>query len=189
VTCEVANAIIAHQQEEERALMASRTSSVQRMDEKLGVPLNLFELLKGDTSEYPVKVLYFLELEHRLMGFFPAIVEKEDRVVITTDAKLLLRVWRMMEPRFSGIRAIDGYVSSTHGVAYQIDGTLASDREASAPQKILTQAEFEELTREGGSPFGWARGLFGGTHPSREQFLHNIEVVAREHDVEISAGQ
>lgn len=184
VATSVADAIYRRENEEYEATKASRKSKVQRMHESLGVPLNLFELLKSDASAWPIKDFYLLELKHGLMGFFPAIVKSEKRPIITTDRALLLRIWPMLSPRKSQVTKNLGYVNETLGLLYPILGNDEFYQEESKPQKLLTVEEFERVTRDGANPFGWAPGLIGDDM-SHEDFRETIEATAREYSVEI----
>ena len=165
-------------EKEEEEKVASRTSRIQRIDPELGIPLNLFELKKGDTSEYPIKEFFYLELTHGLMGCFPVILYDTDRIVITIDRQLLERVWKMLHPRRSEMVVGHGYVSEKHSVVYPITGTTQYEMERSIPDRFLNEAEFHELTKGGVNPFNWAPGLLG-SDMSEEEFLASIKQAAK----------
>ncbi len=80
---------------EEEARKASRTSPVRRMNEELNLPLNLFELLKGDwkSEGYELAKVYYIELDHGLMACYPAVFASDSkRMVYTDDLNLLKQV-------------------------------------------------------------------------------------------------
>lgn len=175
VTRVVAEEALRKAKEEREALLASRTSPVQWMNEVLGVPMNLFELLKGDTSAWPIKEFYHLELNHGLMGFFPAIVLAEKkRLVLTIDRSLLGHVWRRLEPRDSKMGKGLGYVNESLGFLYPNLGQSDHEKEDSKPLKILSEAEYIKLTHNGAEGFGWAPGLIG-PNMHRARFEEVIE--------------
>lgn len=184
VTKEVADEQLRKESEERAVRVASRTSPIQRMNEKLGVPATLFELLKGNwQKEYELKMLYFLELSHGLLGFFPAVFSSDgNRIVVTTDLRLLERVWGMLEPRHAKLRKVLAYVNERLNIAY-LETELPSDRENREPCKLLTAAEFDGLVKTEEWPFRWAFGLIGGTaRPDKEHFLRSLVGQAFEFD-------
>lgn len=173
VTKKVAEEMYKQEAAEREATEASRTSPVQRLDEN-GCPLNLFELLKGDESSYVTKPGYFAQLEHGLMGFFPAIfADDPKRIVVTLDRELLCDVVKTLTPRRFRISENLFYVIEDQGVAYaNID-----DKERSVPDRFLTREEFTDLTAKNEKPFEWAPGLIGNDM-SPEEFADSLRAVA-----------
>lgn len=173
ITNAKAEELYEEEKREEETKIASRSSPEQRLD-KQGRPKNLLELLKGPETAYEIKQGYWLQLEHGLMGFFPAIfADDRKRLVITLDKELIVKVWRMLSPRRSKIGENLFYVVKDLGVAYaNID-----DKEMSEPDRYLTQEEFDQLTAdESARPFAWAPGLLGADM-SEEDFIRSIEHV------------
>ena len=183
VTKQVAEENRRKEKEEREALIASRTSPVRRMNEE-GVPANLFELLKGDWREdgYELRKVYFLELEHGLMGFFPAILSSDDkRIVFTDNLRLLEKVWQTLEPRKAKLREKTAYISESAGILF-IDTESPKEREESVPRKLLTETEFHNLVSSEEEPFRWARGLSGGRISRQEDFLQHLATQASDLD-------
>ncbi len=179
VTREVAKKAIDTWEAEEAAKIASRTNPTQRTDEH-GIPLNLHELLKGDLTGYVLKPIYSLELDHGLMGYFPAIFSGTKRVVVTTDLYLLERVWHLLPVRDAKLQRQIAYVNEDIGISF-VDTSEQWEKERSRPERLLKQEEFDGL-RAMEEPFAWASGLIGGGSVSRERFLKKLESLAKEHD-------
>lgn len=176
ITKEVADERRRQEKKEEEVRITSRTSPIQRIDEKLGVPKTLFELLKGNwqAEGYEIKKVYFLELEHGLMGFFPAIFSSDyDRIIFTSDLCLLERVWQIIEPRRVHVREEIAYVNTEIGIMY-LDTSYPEDRENQEPQKLLIVSEFEDIVKKEQEPFRWAPGLIGKVSFEKECFLQDI---------------
>lgn len=172
ITKEAAEAIRNDQRTAGEATVASRKNPVQRMDDKLGVPLNLFEFMKRPVPGFEQKMLYWLELDHGLMGAFPAVIHEERRVIFMTDITLVRRVWKTMRWRRSKIRENMAYVNAEGTVAYLV----RKDAEESLPQPVLTEEEFNELLGRNPQPFQWAPGLYGaGSFSTKEQFDRFID--------------
>lgn len=186
VTKAVAEAEWKKEDEERKATEASRTSSVQRMDEELGVPLNRFELLKRMPAGFEIKEYYYLQLDHSLWGFFPAIFVDSKRVVITTDVELAKEVWGTMTPRKSKLSHNLGHVNEELGVVYPILSDDQYSKEDSKPCQLLGRAEFEELLVANHHPFRWAPGLLGDDM-NADEFRELISTVAKQHDVQVPA--
>mgnify|MGYP000477648940 CR=1 FL=1 len=179
VTDRMANEICQARLDEEEATKASRSSLVQRFDKLIGCPVNLFELLKGDSSEYEIKQGFYLELKHDLMGFFPAIFADElKRIVVTLDKGLILKVLETLSPRRYSLRESLFYVVEKFDVAYPHLGESGYNRESSVPQRYLTEEEFNLLTAEEGKPFRWAPGLIGNDM-SAEDLLETFKSIQK----------
>jgi len=156
------------------------------MNEELGVPKTLFELLKSDwrSAGWELKKSYLLELKHGLMGFFPAIFSADDRrIIVTSDLHLLERVWQLLDPREATLREDVAYVNEAKGIAYY-ETSQPEEREDRKPIQMLTVTEFERLVagEEEEKPFRWAFGLMGGNRPSQEWFFKSLTEQASKFD-------
>ena len=138
------------------------------------VPANLTELMEQSQADYKLQKAYFLELEHGLMGFFPAIFRGTERIVITTDHALLQEIWRNLPPRQSKMRSNNFLVNDDLRVGFPIleDG----QENYSKPQRLLMREEFESL---GPTAFEWAPGLIGNDM-NHEEFLRTLDVAIRQ---------
>lgn len=157
------------------AVEQSRNCPDQRMDSD-GNPTNLFELLKrnpGD-QDYHLEKVYGLQLETRLMGYFPAVIHSERRVVICRDKGLLVEIWRTLEPRPSRMDTLTSWVNTKKSIAY-VDLDDISEQERSVPMKILTRTEYGTILTSGQRSISWAPGLFGGKHYTPEEFMKFID--------------
>lgn len=175
VTKKVAEEKRQAEQMEKEAQIASRKSSVQRMNMTLGVPCNLFELLKGDWQKdgYQLMKVYCLHLKHGMIGFFPAIFcSDKQRMVFTMGLPILQKVWVTLEPREAVIATLTAYVNLGLGIGY-IDPPDVMDREEKKPFKILTEVEFNDLTGKEEAPFAWAFGLIG-LGKNKEDYLRDF---------------
>jgi hypothetical protein len=169
ITNEEALKIRQRKEEEQKAAITSRTSPVQRKDGN-GIPLNLFELLKNPV-DYTLQKLYYLELVHGLMGFFPADIPSQKRMVVTEDKSLLKKVWLRLEHRDSKMSSLIGYVGN--GYAFLGTDGEKEETERMKPVQLLTTVEFTSLcsveTIDKPS-FGWAFGLIGGKELSEQRW-------------------
>lgn len=182
VTKDVALKMRQEKQTKEEQMIASRTSPIQLMDEKLGVPATLFELFKGDWQKegYQFIKLYFIELSSGGMGCYPAVFSSEKkRIVLTNNLHLLVRVWQNLEPRESRIRSVSAYVNLSTNIGY-IDPESPKDREEMKPWRILSADELASLAGEG-EPFRWAFGLISN-NLRRDDFLERLSKQALEID-------
>lgn len=176
ITKKVADENRRAEREEREARVASRTSSVQRMNEELSVPATLFELLKGDWRDegYEFRRVYFLELKHSLMSFFPAIFSSDKkRIIFATDLQLLENVWQMLEPREATLRGELAYVNEELGIAY-FETERPEERENREPGRLLTAIEFSGVVETSEEPFQWAFGLIGGRIFRQDDFAQYL---------------
>ncbi len=184
VTKAVADALWKGITEERKAIEASRTSPIQRMNEELGVPLNRAELLKKIPAGFEIKEYYYLQLDHGLMGFFPAVFVGSKRVVITTDIELAKEAWGTMTPRKSKLSHNLGHVNEQLGIVYPILGDDQYEKEESKPLQLLTRTEFEGLLAVSPHPFQWAPGLLSNDM-NADEFRELISSVAEKYDVQV----
>lgn len=148
--------------QEEDAIEQSRTNSEQRLDGE-GNPANLFELLKKDPKEqgYRLEKVFYLQLTHGLMAFFPAVIDAEKRVIACLDRNLLVEVWKTLEPRASKMDSQICYVNEQKGIAYpNVDEQYEQER--LKPEKIFTRNEYEGIQKKIPGAITWAPGLIGG---------------------------
>lgn len=181
----VANVVL---RRESAAQEASRLSPSSRMNQKLGVPATLFELFKGDwQKDYVLKRAYYAELSHGLMGFFPAVFSLDDRrMVVTTDLRLMERVWQLLEPRDAKLREAVAYINESTAIAYlYADSTL--ERENRKPFKVLTVSEFESLAVAKEQPFKWAFGLIGCRRLEESEHIRSFATQAQSFDPSFGA--
>ena len=146
-----------------------------------GLPKNIKEVVDGNYEGYKLRRGYFLQLKHGLMGFFPAIIPGEDRVVVSLDPELLREVWAILPPRRSEMVSNLFYVNEELGVGFPILETNDFGMESSRPDKMLTREEFSALIAAEPTPFRWARGLVGNDM-TREEFLETIKEAALRRD-------
>jgi hypothetical protein len=135
----------------------------------------LKELIENgaDQKGFILAIGYYVELQHHLMGCFPAIESKTTEMVITTDLKLLKRVCETLTPRRSKFVTQLLYVNPETGTAYSILENL----EEATPFQILTQARFDELMKGKQPAFKWAPGLVGDDM-SLQEFREALETAA-----------
>jgi hypothetical protein len=141
--------------------------------------LTLRELLGKDLVGFSLQTAYSLQLDHGLMGYFPAINRTNKGIVITISRELIEKVWRGMSPRRS---KLDTFIvlyddaSKTAYNLYGIDTHLTAEESLSIKKEepVLTEDEFTSLTKGGAFPFQWAPGLVA-KDMSREEFAETIE--------------
>jgi hypothetical protein len=145
------------------------------------VPENLKKLMEGDQTGYQLHTGYILELQHGLMGFFPAIFKTTKKIVVMLDLELLKKVAATLTPRPFTITSNIFQVNQKLGVAYP----MLTNTEDSKPQVVLTDAELNRLTAEDSHPFEWAPGLIG-SGMTKKEFLQTLEHAAKQHGVALA---
>jgi len=117
---------------------------------------------------------YFLELDHGLMGFFPAIITGMKMMILVFERELIFDIWQILEPRPSKLAEATFYVSEEHGVAFPTHDTRSH---VENPIHFLTRSQFERLFEKYPDTFGWAPGLIGNDM-SEIEFLQTIKAAA-----------
>lgn len=144
-------------------------------------PANLLLLMgKDESNDYKLANVYYLELVHNLMGFFPAvIINSNRRMVLTTSKKLLIKIWEKLEPRDSKIGSQMFYLHKIHPVGYPISNS-PSRQEENVPLLLLNEDEYEKMLKENEKPFKWSPGLLGPSLPEEEfQQIINLASVEK----------
>ncbi len=178
VTKEIFTKQLDGQRQQQEDMERSRTSPDQRLDEN-GNPVNLFELLKQDHKGqgYQLETVYFLELEHNLMAFLPAVIHAEKRIIFCLDRGLIIDVWRTLMPRPSKLKSCVFYFHPEKRIGFEnVDDNAA--RERSLQQRMFTREEYNELLRSDPAAISWAPGLFGLRQMTAEEFSQYIDRVA-----------
>ncbi|MDB5260555.1 MAG: hypothetical protein JWN37_786 [Candidatus Nomurabacteria bacterium] len=145
---------------------------IRNDDLRSKVPATLKELQDGKVAGFVPTVVYFLELEHGLMGTFPALFKGTRNVVLTPDLELITDVWKLMTLRKARVSSMHFFLNHELSIAYPAVNEL--ERSESIPNQILTREEFNAVLAADPKPFEWAPGLVGDDM-SREEFQRTVE--------------
>ncbi len=148
----------------------------------------------AEVEKWPIKMGHCLELEHGLMGNFPAIIKgqmegKYPRPVLMFEKEpLISKVWPLMSKRESKLSSQTYYVSEELGVAFpvrmaefMIEGAWP---EPIPPVRFLTKEELDRIIAENPNPFEWAPGLIG-PDMNADEFIETLRAAAAKHGVNL----
>jgi hypothetical protein len=127
-------------------------------------PKKLKDLLKQDLKGWQIRYAYLLEINHGLMGCFPALIAETGEEVIVLERPFLESVWKRLEARPAKVTSLLVVVHPESGVAFNLD---SYEGEQTGPLRIIPKAEIERLCRLD-NPFRWKPGTIGGSryaHP------------------------
>lgn len=127
-------------------------------------PTKLADLFGCDLAGYQIAYCHFLELDHNLMGFFPAIYENRD-IIVTLNKCDLEGVWKKLPRRPAKITSFLVLVQSGDGISIGFD--IA--KENNKPFRIFSPESIESLCKRGderGNPVSWTPGLIPLSNPS-----------------------
>ncbi len=119
------------------------------------IPKNLGEMIEKDLAGFQLVKGYFLELEHGLMGFFPAIIASSEKIVVCSDILLLKKVWELLPKRPAKLREVLLLADVEQRFGFDVQSQY---REKAEPVHILSTGEFSELSQKPDS-FKWSPGL------------------------------
>lgn len=148
----------------------------------------------AEVQKWPIKMGFYLQLDHGLMGTFPAIFadsagENTREVVVFDKGILLNKVWPLMTPRKSKLSSQTFYVNKKLGIAFPVDqaeNMIEHNRSQIPPIKFATEAEIDDLIATNSNPFIWAPGLIS-YDMNEDEFKRTIEAAARYHRVQLDA--
>lgn len=119
----------------------------------------LSDLFGHDLAGWKFMDCHFLELDHRLMGTFPAVLTANPRkIIFVLEKHLLASVWNRLETRSAKVTTIPAIVNEdglAFGLKCEIFGKAKSFQ-------IFSEKEINELCRQEGA-FKWVPGLVGGS--------------------------
>lgn len=139
-----------------------------------GLPNNLLELINSESPGWKIRWGYSLQLEHGLMGYFPALFSGTKHVVISLDKSVIEEVWKSLSPRRSKLDTDLYYVNESLGVGFHIGGTQDYLLKRAVPFRFLTRERLAELFETTAKPFQWAPGLIG-EDMTREEFAETLQ--------------
>ena len=112
------------------------------------------DLLNKDLAGWQIMPCYYLELEHSLMGSFPAIRTQDNVIILVTDKALLKKVWDRLPPRSARINKLPKcLVHAETGITFLLGGQHFDWRNL-YPLKIFSSTEIDCLDN-----INWRPGL------------------------------
>jgi len=125
--------------------------------------LGAFGQLYGeDLAGWQICPCYLLELKHGLMGFFPAITDRTNVLVVVTNPKFLWPVWDKLPHRNCKVTAFLAVVHVASGIAFHLsnlgDNSIQDSRHS---LRVFSREDIAYLIAGEAEPFRWAPGLFG----------------------------
>ena len=127
-------------------------------------PNSTINLINSELKNPKLLYVYSLEIDHSLMGYFPAIYMATKKPVYCTDLDVLKKVWNMLPPRTSKISMALFLVNDACTEGFPITftyGTSFLDPEQCVKIPLMTDDELELLLKETKSPFVWELGISG----------------------------
>jgi hypothetical protein len=119
-----------------------------------------FQRLSGlfghDLAGWQIAYCHFLELDHGLMGTFPAIDENR-KIVATLNKPALEKVWKQLRRRKAKVSSIMVIANPASGVAFSLDRGYFTPEQIE-PLDIFSDEQIEALCAKEGS-VRWAPGL------------------------------
>ena len=104
----------------------------------------LADLFGRDLSGWQIAQCHFLELDHGLMGTFPAI-DQDKEIIATLDKSALEKVWKKLERRPAKVTSLMVVAHPASGVAFNLENYIKGDTE---PLRILSTEAIEALCQK-----------------------------------------
>ena len=120
----------------------------------------LSDFFGRDLAGWKIGYCYLLELEHGLMGSFPAITVEGKEVVVVTTKRLLKEVWDKLKKRSAKITSLLAIGNASEGLAFNLEGI--GDKGQAKPMRLFEGPELHFMCKQA-NPFEWAPGLAGGS--------------------------
>jgi len=122
----------------------------------------LHQLLKTELNDWTLRTGYYLQLDHDLMGVFPALMRRTRKVVVCLREDLIRNVAAHLPARPLKVIYDSFLVNEKAQVVFSLSGLSIIPEEAvkRGACHLLTDEEFQVLVgKRRQSPFMWAPGL------------------------------
>ncbi|MDE2031215.1 MAG: hypothetical protein KGI58_03100 [Patescibacteria group bacterium] len=136
--------------------------------------LNTLKDLKKDLkafSSYEVKTVYYLSLINT-MDFCPAVINGTERMVLSTDKDLIMKIGEKITPREFSYKEAEFYVHKNDPVGYPTSHWSDKD-ENIMPHQLITEEEFKILS----SPFIWTPRFHKNCYKTFKELQENTSEV------------
>jgi hypothetical protein len=146
--------------------------------------MHYLELFNVDLTSWKLTWAYHLELDHSLMGFFPAEFKDEDRrdIIVCLDPSLLAQVGSFLKPRECKIVGSKVLANESESIAFDlsviVDGRYDDEPIAKNKLTLFTSDRLNKLMdteHRDDIPFRWSPGLYGGRSINTEEFKAMIQ--------------
>jgi hypothetical protein len=121
----------------------------------------LKDVVFGNQDGFQLKIGYWLEIDHSLMGYFPAIIEETTEIILTFDPVFLKDVWQILEPKSSKMVEALFYVNEEKSLAFALLANPMQETLGRIGWHVLTRQEFDQRFADNKAAFRWAPGIFG----------------------------
>jgi hypothetical protein len=119
------------------------------------MPKKFGDIVGQDLSGWMVMTVYYLKLTTTTMGQFRAVVKGSDGVIImTTDRKLLERVYKRLPRRSAKVSEALAIVHTVSGIGFQVENSYGVETEALS---VFSEEKINALLEEGS--VAWEPGL------------------------------
>lgn len=133
------------------------------------MPRTLADVVAADQTGFELRIGYYLELKHTLMGCFPAIVKNDPlRLILVFEKELLADLAKHLTPRRSKVSSGLYFVNMKTMEACAVSGYNLAEAMNNEVFLAFSRAEFDRLIADGAKPFSWAPGLIGDDMSSAE---------------------
>lgn len=154
------------------------------MHDRVSLPKNLLEVVKGDQSDYKLAKIYFLAIQTELGRIFPVIIRTKRLTagvipLVTLNPRVLNEAVPFLEPRKATVLSKWAYVNESLSIAFLFSRRLGDDfqdLEVSTALKIFDLENIRKLILEQKHSFDWLSGSMSASkHPTSEEFSKMID--------------
>lgn len=126
---------------------------------------SLKDLIGQSLKDFIFAKVYLLELDHGLMGCFPAIRKDDGQIVATADEELIEKIWKLLTPRKAKILVQLALINRETNEAYCLNNIDKYVMDYNLHKReVIHLITPESLARDLAStktPYKWAPGLIG----------------------------
>ena len=117
---------------------------------------NLGGIIGKDLAGFRISPVFWLELEHGRMGFFPARTARDAEMVVVTERTVLRIAWEKLPRRRAKIRGKFALIHPEMEIGFIFHNDITGEEESI---RVFSREGLEQLAGEAESPFEWTPGL------------------------------
>ena len=114
----------------------------------------LAQMMDKDLAGFQLTKGYFLDLAEGSTKTFPAIISETEQVVVCLQESLIMKVWKLLPAKRVKVTDFLLLVNTKDSVGFDVQNQYKGETPA---LHVLSEQEFNQLTKHGTNPFRWAR--------------------------------
>jgi len=119
-------------------------------------PKKLGEIMNQDLAGFQLVIGYFLEIDHGLMGFHPALIAATRQIVVCLDRNTLKKVWELLPRTKAKVTEFLLVANIKEGFGFDLQN---EEKTNTTYLRIFSEEAINTLIAGQEKPFAWTPGV------------------------------